>query len=321
MHILVAGGAGFIGSHLCDRLLLDGHRLTVVDNFDPYYARALKEQNLSHVRAHEQARVLELDLARDDLGPAFEGVEAVVQLAARAGVRESWGTSFAGYLDNNVLSTQRLLEASRGRKLHAFVYASSASVYGDEHVEPVDESAATRPFSPYGITKLAGEHLALLYQRLHGVPACSLRYFSVYGPRERPDKGLQIFLTAARDGRPITVFGDGSQRRDFTYVGDIVEGTVAALQRSPAGEIMNLGRGKIETLNHLIKTVERVTGRRLDVKHAPLQDGDVRVTAAIIDKARRLLDYNPQVDLETGIRRQWQHVLSGSPSPRPPAPR
>lgn len=308
MHVLVAGGAGFIGSHLVDRLLLEGRRVTVADNFDPYYARALKERNLEHARRSPLARVLELDLARDDLTPAFEGVDAVVQLAARSGVRAGWGESFAGYLDSNVLSTQRLLEAAKGRPLKAFVYASSAAVYGDDALEAVDEQASTLPHSPYGITKLAGEHLALLYHRLHAVPACALRYFSIYGPRERPDKGIQIFLAAAREGRPIPVFGDGSQRRDFVYVGDAVEATVAALDRAPAGHVFNIGRGRTVALRELLGIVERVTGRPLTLRRDPPVPGDVRVTAAIIDKARRLLDYNPQVDLESGIRRQWQHV-------------
>jgi UDP-glucose 4-epimerase len=310
MHVLVAGGAGFLGSHLAERLLLEGQRVTVVDNFDPYYPRALKERNLEFVRAHAAARVLELDLARADLDPALEGVDAVVHFAARAGVRASWGASFAGYLDANVLTTQRLLEAVKGRRLAAFVYASTAAVYGDDALEPVAEDAPTHPHSPYGITKLAGEHLALLYHRLHAVPACALRYFSIYGPRERPDKGIQIFLQAARDGRPVTVFGDGSQRRDYTYVGDVIEATVAALRRPPAGEVVNLGRGKVVSLLDLLGAIERVTSRPLELRFGPREPGDVRVTAAIIDKARRLLDYNPQVDLDAGLRRQWHHVLS-----------
>lgn len=308
MHVLVTGGAGFIGSHLADRLLHDGHRVTVVDCFDPYYAREVKEANLAGIRRHARARVLELDLARDPLEPALEGVEAVAHLAARAGVRASWGTHFAAYLDHNVLGTQRLLEAVRGRPLHAFAYASSASVYGDEATGPVTEEAPTRPFSPYGITKLAGEHLARLYQRHHGVPACALRYFSVYGPRERPDKGIQIFLHAARAGRPVEVHGDGTQRRDFTFVGDIVEATVRALHQPPVGEAINLGRGHTLPLNTILDTVERVTARRLERRHGPTVAGDVRVTAAVIEKAQRLLGWVPQVSVEEGIRRQWESV-------------
>lgn len=308
MHVLVTGGAGFIGSHLADRLLRDGHQVTVVDCFDPYYAREAKERNLAGIRRHARARVLELDLARDPLEPALEGVEAVAHLAARAGVRASWGEHFATYLGHNVLATQRLLEAVRGRRLSAFAYASSASVYGDEATEPVTEEAPTRPFSPYGITKLAGEHLVRLYQRHHGVPACALRYFSVYGPRERPDKGIQTFLQAAREGRPVEVHGDGSQQRDFTYVDDIVEATVRALQRSPVGEAINLGRGHTVALNTLLDTVERVTGRRLERRHGPVIAGDVRITAARIEKAQRVLGWSPTVLVEEGVRRQWESV-------------
>ena len=311
MHVLVTGAAGFIGSTLCDRLLRDGHRVTAVDVFHPYYARDIKERNAAGIRRHPAARFLELDLARADLAPCFEGVDAVVHLAAQAGVRGSWGHEFGGYLDCNVLATQRLLEAGRGRPLRAFVYGSSASVYGDDALDAVAETRLPAPHSPYGVTKLAGEHLAMLYHRNHGTPSVALRYFSVYGPRERPDKAIQRFLLAARRGEGIRVHGDGSQRRDFTYVDDVVEATVAALGKPPVGASINIARGHTETLSHVIDTVRQVTGAPLPIDRGPAEKGDVRVTSADISLARRLLGYAPKTDLTDGIRRQWEHVLAG----------
>jgi UDP-glucose 4-epimerase len=323
LRVLVTGAAGFIGSHVADRLLADGHDVVAVDSFHPYYAREIKERNLAGVRAHPRARVVEADLARADLGPLVDGAEAVVHLAAIAGVRASWGREFGDYADCNVLATQRRLEAVGGRRLHAFVYASSASVYGDGELDAVDERALPAPHSPYGVTKLAGEHLALLYHRNFGVPAVSLRYFSVYGPRERPDKAIQIFLTAARQGSGISIFGDGSQRRDFTFVADAVDATVAALARPPVGLAINGARGVVVSLNDVIGTIRSVTGAALHVHYAPRERGDVRVTSAQIGLARRALGYAPRTDLADGIARQWQHVRAdpGIPLSGPTRPR
>ncbi|HVG93528.1 MAG TPA: NAD-dependent epimerase/dehydratase family protein [Planctomycetota bacterium] len=308
MLVLVTGAAGFIGSHVAQRLLADGHRVVAVDSFHPYYARTIKERNLEPVRRHAAARFVEADLARADLASIVEGVDAVVHLAAQAGVRASWGAEFAGYLDCNVLATQRLLEATKGRPLRAWVYGSSASVYGDDALDAVAESALPAPHSPYGVTKLAGEHLALLYHRTAGTPAVSLRYFSVYGPRERPDKAIQRFLVAARLGRGILVHGDGSQKRDFTYVDDVVDATMAALASPPVGRVVNVARGKTVTLAEVIETIRRVTGALLPVERGPAEKGDVRVTSADVSLARRLLGYAPRTDLADGIARQWAHV-------------
>ena len=310
MRVLVTGAAGFIGSHVAERLLADGHAVIAVDNFHPYYGRAIKERNCAAIRAHANARFVEADLARADLAPIVDGVDAVIHLAAQAGVRGSWGDSFGGYLDCNVLSTQRLLEASRARKLHAFVYASSSSVYGDDALAAVSEATLPAPHSPYGVTKLAGEHLALLYRRNHGTPAVALRYFSVYGPRERPDKAIQRFLTAARAGGGIRIFGEVTQKRDFTFVGDIVEGTVSALANPPVGRSINLARGKTVALSELIDTIRRTTGAALPATHEPAVQGDVRTTSADISLARSLLKYAPKTDLAAGIAAQWAHVQS-----------
>lgn len=308
MHVLVTGAAGFIGSHVVERCLADGHTVTAVDNFNPYYARSIKERNIAGFRADGRVRFLELDLAREELTEAIDGVTAVVHLAAIAGVRGSWGRSFDSYLGDNVQATQLLLEAVRRTPLELFLYIGSASIYGNDALGAVTEDQIPAPHSPYGVTKLAGEHLTHLYRRVHGVPSAALRVFSCYGPRERPDKAIQKFLHAARAGDSIEIYGDGSQQRDFTFVGDTVDGIAAALRVQPVGEAIHLARGKTVALSRVLETIEQVTGHPLDVRYGEREPGDVAVTYANIDKARRLLDYEPRVDLEEGITRQWEAV-------------
>ncbi len=312
MRVLVTGAAGFIGSHVAERCLADGYEVTAVDCFHPYYARAIKERNAAALRAHPRCRFVEADLRTADVGSLLRGVDGVVHLAAVAGVRASWGSEFSDYLENNVLATQRLLEASKRETISAWVYGSSASVYGDDALDAVAEDRCPSPHSPYGVTKLAGEHLAMLYRRNHGLAAVALRYFSVYGPRERPDKAIQRFLQAAKRGEGIRVHGDGTQRRDFTYVGDVVDATMAALRHPPLGEVVNVARGRTATLAEVIETIRRVTGKPLEATHGPPEKGDVRVTSADISAAKRLLGYAPRTDLATGIERQWAHVRAES---------
>ena len=308
MHVLVTGAAGFIGSHLAEHLLSQGARVTGIDNFDPYYERAIKERHLSLARAHEQFRFVEADLLTAPLDELVASVDHVVHLAARAGVRGSWGTSFDGYLDSNVRTTQRLLEAAKRHPPRLFLYGGSASVYGDEATEAVAEDYIGIPHSPYGLTKWAAERLCFTYMKVFQVPVASARIFSCYGPRERPDKAVQIFLTAAKHGAPITVHGDGSQLRDFTYVGDVVTGIAQALAAAPAGEVFNLARGATRPLSDVIDIVQAVSGTALNATYGPRQDGDVRVTAGKIDRARSLFGYAPTTDLESGIAAQWKHV-------------
>ena len=311
MHILVTGSAGFIGSHTVERLLAGGHRVRGVDCFTDNYDPALKRANAALVADHPLHELVEADLVTADPHELLDGVDAVLHLAGQPGVRDSWADGFETYVERNVVATQRLLEAATDRPLQRFAAASSSSVYGDAETYPTPESALPRPVSPYGVTKLAGEHLAMLYHRNHGTPSVALRYFSVYGPRERPDKAIQRFLLAARRGEGIRVHGDGSQRRDFTYVDDVVEATVAALGKPPVGASINIARGHTETLSHVIDTVRQVTGAPLPIDRGPAEKGDVRVTSADISLARRLLGYAPKTDLTDGVRRQWEHVLAG----------
>lgn len=299
---LVTGAAGFIGSHLCERLLREGHAVVGLDAFFDYYSRRLKERNLAALLAQPQFRFLELDLTRADLAPIVAGADQIFHQAGQPGVRPSWGKDFDVYVDCNIRATQRLLEAAKGSsRLRRLVFASSSSVYGDTRDLPVREGSLPQPFSPYGVTKLAAEHLCGLYHANHGVPTVALRYFTVYGPRQRPDMGFNTFIQAALQDRPIVVYGDGEQTRDFTYVADAVEANWLALQPAAVGRIFNIGGGSRVSVNQVLATLEEILGRPIRREHRSPQPGDVRHTWADTTRARDLLGYAPRVSLREGL--------------------
>ncbi len=306
--VLVTGAAGFIGSHLVDRLLVDGCEVVGVDAFTGYYPRWRKERNIESARCHEGFTLVEGDLATMDLGGLLAGVDSVVHLAGEPGVRRSWGPNFPRYLERNVVSTERLLEAAVESGVERFVFASSSSVYGSDCGGPVHEEDPRRPASPYALSKLAAEELMGLYGRERGVPATVLRYFTVYGPRQRPEMALSEFICAAFEGRPVDVFGDGSQRRDLTFVGDAVEATVAALE-APCG-VYNVGGGSRASVDEMLEAVRRVTGLPVVARYGPAAPGDVLSTWADSDRAAHSLGYRPRVGLEEGISAQAEWAAS-----------
>ena len=306
MKALITGVAGFIGSSLAERLVADGANVVGVDCFTDYYPRAIKERNLEVLRRHSAFQLVESSIADADLGRLLSGRTHVFHLAAQAGVRKSWGRDFSAYTTNNIEATQLLLEALVGSGIERVVYASSSSVYGDAAAIPMREDALPQPVSPYGVTKLSAEQLCHLYFVNHGIPAVSLRYFTVYGPRQRPDMGFNRFLTAALLNRPITVFGDGEQTRDFTFVTDAVAATVAAATRGTPGRVYNIGGGSRVSVNEVLEMIGRVTGKRLHLVVDPVQKGDMRHTYADTSLARAELGYRPLVELEQGLAAEFR---------------
>jgi UDP-glucose 4-epimerase len=304
--VVVTGAAGFIGSHLCERLLALGHTVIGIDSFAHYYDRALKELNLEASRAHPDFTFEELDLVESDLRHVLRGVKVVYHLAGRPGVRPSWGEEFDSYVRDNVVATQRLLESLKAAPVERLVFAGSSSIYGDAEMFPTKESALPRPVSPYGVTKLAAEHLTLLYTKNFGLPVVSVRYFTVYGPRQRPDMAFARFMQALVDGEPIQVFGDGEQTREFTYVTDAVEGTVKAATADVVGQVFNLGGGSRVTINRVLATLEEISGIKPTRKSLPEAAGDPRHTGASINLARERLGWEPRVSLREGLTKQWQ---------------
>jgi nucleoside-diphosphate-sugar epimerase len=305
---VVTGAAGFIGSHLVDSLLEDGHEVLGIDAFTDYYERSAKESNLRGALGKPQFRLLEGRLQDLPLEESVRGAPVVFHLAAQAGVRASWGREFSHYTDHNVLATQRLLEAALQAGRPRVVYASSSSVYGDSDALPLREDAPCRPVSPYGVTKLAGEHLAILYAKGFALPTVSLRFFTVYGPRQRPDMAFHRFLAAARDGEAIRVFGDGRQTRDFTYVGDIVAALRAAAVSGRPGSVYNVGGGERLALLNVLRTMEGVTGRPFRIIFDDAQKGDMRDTYADTTAARRDLGFRSTVALPDGLEREWAWI-------------
>jgi nucleoside-diphosphate-sugar epimerase len=290
---VVTGAAGFIGSQLVEALRAAGHGVVAIDAFTDYYDPARKEENAAGLD------VSRLDLAEDELD--FGDADGVFHLAGQPGVR-SFGSVFADYVRHNVLATQRVLEAAGGARV---VLASSSSVYGEAETYPTPEDTPPRPLSPYGITKLAAEHLARAYATSFGRDTVVLRYFTVYGPRQRPDMALERIVEALAAGTLFELYGDGSQSRSFTYVADAVAATIAAMERAPTGATYNVGGGEEATMREAIATLERISGRRLDVRPGPPAAGDVRRTSADVSRIRADLDWAPRVRLEDGLSEQW----------------
>jgi nucleoside-diphosphate-sugar epimerase len=303
---LVTGAAGFIGSTLCERLIAEGADVVGLDCFADYYPRAIKEQNLEGLRTAPGFRLVEARIQDANLASLLADRTHVFHLAAQAGVRKSWGSNFEIYTSNNVEATQLLLEACTRVKLEKIVYASSSSVYGDDVPMPMREDTLLQPVSPYGVTKLAAEQLCHLYHVNFGLPTVALRYFTVYGPRQRPDMGFHKFLRAAILGEPITVYGDGQQTRDFTYVHDAVAATVAAAIQGVPSRVYNVGGGSRVTVNEVLEMIGRVSGRRPVIIVDAVQKGDMRHTYADTSRARADLGFVPAVGLEEGLAAEYQ---------------
>lgn len=311
MRALVTGVGGFIGSTLAETLLRQGHEVRGVDVFTDYYDPALKRRNLAEVD-NDALDLVEGDLNELDLASLVDGIDAIFHLAGQPGVRSSWGDTFQIYLDQNVLATQRLLEATRGSDLKRFVYASSSSIYGDAESFPTSEDDTPSPISPYGVTKLAGEHLCRLYHRAYGSPTVALRYFTIYGPRQRPDMAFNRFIRAALEGTEITVYGDGLQVRDFTYVDDCVAATMAAAESGEPGQVYNIAGGGQTNVREVIELIEKLTGRSVAVNNIEKMAGDARRTGADTSRAAKDLGFAPSVDLREGLSRQVAHAGGGA---------
>jgi UDP-glucose 4-epimerase len=310
MKALLTGAAGFIGSHLTTSLLDGGAEVTGLDCFTDYYPREIKMNNLAVNAGRRGFRFIEGSIQHTDLAALLEGKTHVFHLAAQAGVRKSWGRDFRIYTDNNVDASQRLLEACVGRPLERFVYASSSSVYGDNVSIPMREDALPQPVSPYGVTKLAAEQLCHLYAVNHDVPATSVRYFTVYGPRQRPDMAFNRFIRAALADQPITLYGDGEQTRDFTFVTDAVAATIAAGTRGVAGRAYNIGGGSRVSINHVLDIIGRFAGKPLTVRREASAKGDMRDTFADTTLARADLGFAPKVSLEEGLEAEYRWLAS-----------
>lgn len=309
MKILVTGAAGFIGSHLCEKLLTDNKNEVIgIDTFIGPTPGFLKNINLANLVGHPRFKLFQVDLLTADLEKMLEGIDVIYHLAGMPGVRSSWGKDFGPYVSNNIVATQRLLEASKNKPIDKFIYASTSSVYG-ETAGKVAENAFLSPLSPYGITKLTGEHLCNVYHISFNIPIVTIRFFTVYGPRQRPDMAFHRFIAHILKGEPLTIFGDGTQSRDFTYVSDCVEGTAAVIYKDNViGEIINIGGKERASVNDVIMIMEKLTGKKAAIVFLPKISGEPKHTWADISNARKLLDYDPKISLQEGLAKEIEYI-------------
>ncbi|ANV90825.1 NAD-dependent epimerase/dehydratase family protein [Picosynechococcus sp. PCC 8807] len=310
--VIVTGAAGFIGSSLAETLLQQGITVVGVDQVNDYYDTTLKRKNLAALAQYQNFQLIEADIQHLDWEDLLQGVSVVYHQAAQAGVRASWGIGFRDYTERNINSTQVMLEAAKKvGTLERFVYAGTSSVYGDAETMPTPETICPQPVSPYGITKLAAERLCWLYLKNYAVPVTSLRYFTVYGPRQRPDMAFHKFFRAAILGESIGIYGDGKQTRDFTYISDAVQANLLAAQEPKAiGEIFNIGGGSRVILNDVLDEIDQIVGQPIPRNYGDRARGDARHTSADVTKAKTILGYDPQVKLSEGLRREWDWIQS-----------
>jgi UDP-glucose 4-epimerase len=304
---VVTGAAGFIGSRLCGQLLSEGQSVVGIDCFTDYYPKSRKLSNLKPLLKQRRFRFLRVDLSKECPPSAFRGADYVFHLAAQPGVRDSWGQTFAPYVRNNVVATQKLLEVVKRTEPRRIIYASSSSIYGDAESLPTSEDALPRPVSPYGVTKLAAEHLFSSYAKAYGVPSIVLRYFTVYGPGQRPDMAFFRIIDKVSKREQVTIYGSGEQSRDFTFIEDTVRATKMAA-KAKAGRVFNVGSGRIHSVNEAIALIESLLGTKAKVKHLSKALGDVTKTSADISRIRKAVGYRPTVGFEDGLRKQveWQ---------------
>lgn len=307
---IVTGVAGFIGSHLAETILQQGDRIIGIDGINDYYDVNQKRANVAHLKQYADFKFIEADIQQLDWLELVKDVDVIYHQAAQAGVRASWGDSFRHYTERNINATQVILEAARkAPALQRFVYASTSSVYGNAETMPTDETVPPQPVSPYGITKLAAERMCWLYHQNFNVPVTALRYFTVYGPRQRPDMAFHKFFKAAIKDEAISIYGDGQQTRDFTFVSDAIAANLAAATVPEAvGEIFNIGGGSRAVLMDVLATMEDVIGHPIKKEYVARARGDARHTSADISKARSILGYNPQVPLSEGLAKEWEWV-------------
>jgi nucleoside-diphosphate-sugar epimerase len=313
MRILVTGAAGFIGSHLCNKLIRESTHIVAIDAFTDFYPRKLKENNIRPLLKHPNFELIPQDLLDVDLNKIVDKIDVVFHLAAQAGVRTSWGSDFSIYTRNNIDATQRLLEAVKTSSIKKFIYASSSSVYGLSPKLPWTETSTLHPYSPYGVTKLAAENLCFLYYKNYGIPCVSLRFFTVYGPGQRPDMAFHKFFKSISENREITVFGDGQQTRDFTYIDDIIKANLSSIENGKAGETYNLGGGTQRKLIDIIPVLEEISRKKVKIRYVAGQKGDVRHTFADIQKAKDDLKYSPEITLEEGLGLEWEWIKTVEP--------